>query len=200
MSAFLAFSRRIDALNERVGRSTYWLVLIAVLTSAGNAIVRKTLNMSSNALLEIQWYLFSAIFLLCAGYTFLKNDHVRIDVLAARLSPKLQNLIDVIGILFFLLPMAVLIIYMAWPIVMFSYHTGEVSANPGGLIRWPVKILLPLGLGLLALQGVSELIKRIGFLVGACPNPLAKHEGPSSEEELALEIMAHKDISGEELK
>jgi len=190
LSALLSFSRLIDAFSERVGRLTYWLVLIAVLISAGNAVVRKTLNMSSNAFLEIQWYLFSAIFLLCAGYTLLKNEHVRIDVIAGRLSPKGQNIIDVIGILFFLFPMAGLILWMSIPIVENAIITSEVSPNAGGLIRWPVKILLPIGFAFLILQAISELIKRVGFLMGACPNPLVKHSGPTAEEELAEAIRA----------
>lgn len=192
MSSLLRISRLIDWINERVGRSVMWLVLIAVVISAGNALVRKLFNTSSNALLEIQWYLFAAIFMLAAGYTFLRNEHVRIDVLTSRLSARGQNIIDVIGILFFLLPMAVLILWLSWPIVTTSLATGEMSQNPGGLIRWPVKMLLPLGLGLLVLQAVSELIKRIAFLAGRIEDPNSKPKGPTPEEQLAAAIAAAK--------
>lgn len=188
MSFLLNLSKLIDWINERVGRSVMWLILFAVVISAGNALVRKLFNTSSNALLEIQWYLFAAIFLLASGYTFLRNEHVRIDVITGRLSPKGQNVVDIIGILFFLLPMAVMILWLSWPIVMTSIHSGEMSANPGGLIRWPVKILLPIGFTFLVLQALSELIKRIAFLMGLIPNPLARHSGPSAEEELAAAI------------
>ena len=174
MSFLLRISRLIDWINERVGRSVMWLVLIAVLISAGNALVRKLFNTSSNALLEIQWYLFAAIFMLAAGYTFLRNEHVRIDILTSRLSPRVHNLVDIVGILFFLMPMAALILWLSWPIVMNSLQSGEMSQNSGGLIRWPVKMVLPIGLGLLLLQALSELIKRIAFVTGHGPNPLVR--------------------------
>ena len=174
MSFLLRISRLIDWINERVGRSVMWLVLIAVLISAGNALVRKLFNTSSNALLEIQWYLFAALFMLAAGYTFLRNEHVRIDILTSRLSPRVQNLVDIVGILFFLMPMAALILWLSWPIVMNSLQSGEMSQNSGGLIRWPVKMVLPIGLGLLLLQALSELIKRIAFVTGHGPNPLVR--------------------------
>jgi len=166
MRAALAFARLIDYVNERVGRAVAWLVLVAVLVSAGNALMRYAFSMSSNAWLEIQWYLFSAIFLLAAGWTLKRNAHVRIDVIAARLSPRAQAWLDILGGLFFLLPMAVLILYLSWPMFMQSYLGHEVSSDAGGLVRWPVKLLIPLGFGLLVLQGVSEIIKRVAFLSG----------------------------------
>ncbi len=190
MSLLLRLSRLIDWISERVGRYVGWLVLAAVLISGGNALIRKIFNVSSNAFLEIQWYLFAAIFLLAAGYTFLRNEHVRIDVISGRFSPKTQNFMDILGILFFMLPMACFVLYLSWPIVLNSIQSGEVSANPGGLIRWPVKILLPIGFGLLILQAVSELIKRAAFIMDLAPNPLVKHHGPSAEEELAAAIKA----------
>ncbi|MER2554128.1 MAG: TRAP transporter small permease subunit [Thauera sp.] len=193
MSFLLRMSRLIDWINERVGRSVMWLVLVAVVISAGNALVRKLFNTSSNALLEIQWYLFAAIFMLAAGYTFLRNEHVRIDVLTSRLSARGQNIVDVIGILFFLLPMAVLILWLSWPIVMNALHSGEMSQNSGGLIRWPVKMLLPLGLGLLVLQAFSELVKRIAFLTGYGPNPLQKKSAGAATEELVAAIKAQRE-------
>ena len=193
MSFLLRLSRLIDWINERVGRSVMWLVLIAVVISAGNALVRKLFNTSSNALLEIQWYLFAAIFMLAAGYTFLRNEHVRIDILTSRLSPRGQNIVDVIGILFFLLPMAVLILWLSWPIVVNSVQSGEMSQNPGGLIRWPVKMLLPAGLALLVLQAISELIKRVAFLTGHGPNPLRRKSSGAGTEDLVAAIKAQSD-------
>ena len=188
MQALLAVSRLIDALNERVGKAVYWLVLVAVLLSAGNAIVRKALNMSSNAWLEMQWYLFSAVFLLAAGYTLLRNEHVRIDVIAGRFSARTQTWIDVLGTVFFLLPMAVLFVYLSWPIFVRTYVQGEISTNAGGLLIWPARALVPVGFTLLALQGVSELIKRIAFLAGAAPDPVKRHDPHAAEKELAEEI------------
>ena len=167
MSVLLAFSRLVDAVNEVVGRTVAWLVLIAVLVSAGNAITRYALNIGSNAWLEVQWYLFSAVFLLAAGWTLKRNGHVRIDVLAARLSPRAQAWIDLAGTLLFLMPMAVLILYLSWPMFVQSYVGNEMSSDAGGLVRWPVKLLIPAGFGLLVLQGISEAIKRIAFLRAA---------------------------------
>jgi TRAP-type mannitol/chloroaromatic compound transport system permease small subunit len=157
----LQISRAIDALNRLVGRATYWLVLVAVIISSFNAISRKAFDMSSNAMLEIQWYLFAAIFLLCAGYTLLNNEHVRVDVLFGRLSRRGQLVVEIFGLLFFLAPMTLLVLVLSWAPFMNAFMSGEVSANAGGLIRWPVKLLIPVGFGLLALQGLSELIKNI---------------------------------------
>jgi TRAP-type mannitol/chloroaromatic compound transport system permease small subunit len=171
LRALLRLSRAIDWLNERIGRLVYWGVLIAVLVSAGNAVVRYTLDTSSNAWLEVQWYLFSAVFLLCAGYTLLHNEHVRIDVVATHLSRRTQLWIDLLGTACFLLPMAVVIGWLSWPLVADSYVRHEMSGDAGGLIRWPVKLLIPVGFALLALQGVSELVKRIAWLSGAAPDP-----------------------------
>lgn len=190
MSFLLSLSRLIDAINERIGRSVMWLVLIAVLISAANALVRKIFHTSSNAFLEIQWYLFGAIFLLSGGYTFLRNDHVRIDVISSRLGAKGRNIIDVVGIVLFLLPMAGLILWLSWTPFMMSFQSGEMSANAGGLTRWPARLLIPVGFSLLILQAVSELIKRIAFLMGRIPDPLERRDGPSAEEELAAAIKA----------
>ena len=156
-------------MTERLGRIAIWGVLIAVLVSAANATVRYALNASSNAWLEIQWYLFSAIFLLCAGYTLLHNEHVRIDVISSRLSGRTRAWIDVIGTVFFLLPMVVIIGWLAWPFFLDSLVRGETSPNAGGLVRWPVKLLIPVGFLLLGLQGGSELIKQIAYLRGPHP-------------------------------
>jgi len=181
----LRLSALIDALNERVGHLSYWLILLAVLVSAGNASVRYAFNMSSNAWLEIQWYLFSAVFLFCAGYTLLHNQHVRIDVISGRMSRRARAWIDVLGTLFFLLPMAIAIMWMSWPVFVDAYQRNEVSTNAGGLIVWPGRLMLPVGFFLLILQGISELIKRVAFLRGLIPDPTEKHEGPSAEEQLA---------------
>ncbi len=188
MQMLLRISALIDRLNEQVGKLVYWLVLAAVLISAGNAIVRKVFNASSNAYLELQWYLFSAVFLFCAGYTLLKNEHVRIDVIAGRLSRRAQAWIDVFGTLLFLLPMALAFIWLSWPVFVRTYVHGEISTNAGGLLIWPARLLVPIGFSLLALQGVSELVKRIAFLRGLGPDPLEKSGGLSAEEQLAEEI------------
>jgi len=188
MEVLLRVSRFIDALNERVGRTVYWLILAAVLVSAGNALIRKIFNVSSNAYLEMQWYLFSAVFLLSAGYTLLRNEHVRIDVIAGRFSRRTQAWIDIFGTVFFLLPMAAIFIYLSWPAFVRTWVENEVSPSAGGLVLWPARLLVPIGFTLLALQGASELIKRIGFLRGAAPDPLDKMHGHSAEEELAEEI------------
>lgn len=192
MNAMLKLAYGIDALSERVGKAAIWLVLIVVVVSAGNAVTRYAVNWSSNALLEVQWYLFSAIFLLCAGYVLLKNEHIRIDVIAGHLSPRTQNWIDVFGILIFMMPMVLLTLYLSWEVFMNTWQTQEGSPNPGGLVRWPVRLLMPAGFFLLTLQGISELIKRIAFLTGNGPNPLAKSTGPTAEEELAEAIKKHQ--------
>ena len=166
MNALLTLAGLIDALTERVGRIAIWLVLIATLISAGNALARYALGESSNAWLEIQWYLFGAMFLLTAGYTLKHNGHVRIDIFYTRLGTRGQAWIDLIGGLFFLLPMAVLLTWLAWPIFLDAWLTHEMSPDAGGLVRWPVKLLLPAGFALLALQGVAEVIKRLGVLSG----------------------------------
>ncbi len=185
MKTLLRLSGLIDALNERVGRLSYWLILVMVLVSAGNASVRYAFDRSSNAWLEIQWYLFSAVFLLGAGYTLLHNQHVRIDVISGRLSKRARAWIDVLGTLFFLLPMAIAIMWMSWPVFVQSYQLHEESSNAGGLIVWPARLMVPVGFVLLVLQGISELIKRVAFLRGLIPDPSEKNEGPSLEEQLA---------------
>lgn len=194
MNVLLALSRAIDAFTERVGRLVYWLVLIVVLISAANATVRKLFDYSSNAYLEIQWYLFSVIFLFGAGYTLLRNEHVRIDIIQGRLSPRAQNWIDVFGIVIFLMPMSIIIMWLSWPLFTDALARHEVSSNAGGLVIWPARLMLPVGFALLILQGVSELIKRIGFLTGRIPDPLAKHHGKSAEEELAGEMARERGV------
>jgi TRAP-type mannitol/chloroaromatic compound transport system permease small subunit len=231
VNGLLAFSRAVDALNERVGKAMTWLILIVVIISAGNAVVRYAIDYSNNGLLVIQWYLFSAVFLLmsgyvlkrnehiridilagrtsartqnwidvfgfvvfllCAGYVLEKNEHIRIDVIFGRFSPRTQNWIDVFGFLAFFLPMVGLTLWLSWPVFMNAWTSGEMSANPGVLVRWPVRLLLPVGFLLLLLQGLSELVKRVAFLSDRGPNALDKRKGPSAEEELAAEIKKHQ--------
>jgi TRAP-type mannitol/chloroaromatic compound transport system permease small subunit len=196
MQPLLKLSGIIDNINLRLGKATTWLILIVVVISAGNAVMRYAINWSSNGLLEIQWYLFSAIFLLCSGYVLLNNEHIRIDVITGRLSPRAQNWIDVFGILVFLLPMAMITLYLSWPVFINAWDSGEGSPNPGGLIRWPVRLLMPVGFLLLTLQGFSELIKRVAFLAGQGPNSLDKVKGPTAEEELA-EIIRKRQVAPE---
>lgn len=174
MNFLLKISKAIDALMTVVGKFVTWLTLLVVIISAGNAIVRKVMNESSNAWLEIQWYLFGAIFLLAAGYTFMKNEHVRVDILNQRFSPKVQIIIELLGVAFFLLPASLLIVYLSIPFVELSYTTQELSSNAGGLIRWPIKLIIPIGFALLALSGISHFIKCLAFLCGKGPNPLLR--------------------------
>jgi TRAP-type mannitol/chloroaromatic compound transport system permease small subunit len=197
VNALLGVSRVIDALSERIGRVIAWLVLVTVLISAANATVRKLFDYSSNSYLEIQWYLFSAIFLLGAGYTLLRGEHVRIDIISSRLSPRARNWIDVVGIVLFLLPMSIIVMWLSWPLLEDSYVRHEVSSNAGGLIIWPARLLVPVGFFLLILQALSELIKRCAFLAGRIPDPLEKHAGKSAEEELAEEIARQRAVDDE---
>ena len=170
----LKMCRLIDAANDRIGRTAYWLVLVAAIISSGNAVVRYLLNTSSNAWLEIQWYLFSCIVLLCAGYALLHNEHVRIDLLSGRMSGRVRAWIDILAGLFFLLPICLIIGILSWPMFINSYVRHEVSGDAGGLLRWPVKLLIPLGFFLLAAQGVSEIVKRVAFLAGLSPDPAGR--------------------------
>ncbi len=169
MKSLLALSRAIDALNERIGRAAMWLVLAATLISSGNAVMRYGFDRSSNAWLEIQWYLFALIFLLGAGYTLKHNGHVRIDILYGRFSPRLQAWVDLFGGLLFLLPLCGLLVWMGWDGFAASWAVSETSPDAGGLLRWPIKFAIPLGFALLWLQGVAEIIKRAAFLSGHAP-------------------------------
>jgi TRAP-type mannitol/chloroaromatic compound transport system permease small subunit len=174
----LGIARTIDAVNECIGRAVLWLVLAVTLISAANALMRYGFGMSSNAWLEIQWYLFGAIFLLAAGYTLKHNGHVRVDVLYGRWPPRARAWIDLLGTALFLLPLCVLMVWLSWHGFIESFQRGELSSDAGGLIRWPVRLLIPLGFALLGLQGVSELIKRVAFLRGQGELP---HEPPMEE-------------------
>jgi TRAP-type mannitol/chloroaromatic compound transport system permease small subunit len=182
MKALIAISRAIDTVNERVGRLVYWCVLIMVLVSAANATSRYALNIASNAWLELQWYLFAAVFLLCAGYTLLHNEHIRIDILTARLPRRTQIWIDILGTVIFMLPVTGYILWLSWPVFMNAWTSGETSMNAGGLVRWPVRMLVPAGFFLLTAQGISELIKRVAYLRGLIPDPVEKHADPALEQ------------------
>lgn len=187
MTALLSLSRVIDAINDRIGRLLMWFVLAATLISAINALVRKIFGTSSNAWLEVQWYLFAAVFLLGGGYAFLRNAHVRIDFLSTRFSARTRNWVDIVGILVFLLPLCLLMVYEGWPVFERAWVSGEMSANAGGLIRWPVYGLIPLGFALLMAQGLSEIVKRWAFLAGRGPDVLAI-EAPDETQELLKEL------------
>ena len=189
MAPLLAASRHIDRFNEAIGKSMRWLVLAAVLISAGNAIVRKVFSIGSNSLLEIQWYLFAAVFMLGGGYAFLRNVHVRIDFVSSKLSKRTNTIIDILGIVIFLIPLCLILINLSWPLFVSTWTSGEMSSNAGGLIRWPVMMLIPLGFGLLLLQAFSELTKRFAFLKGLIPEPFSV-EGTKSDEEILAEELA----------
>ena len=166
MNALLAFSRVIDAMNERLSYIANWLVLLSCLISAGNAFSRYAFGLSSNAWLEIQWYMFAALVMLGTSYTLKRNEHVRVDIVFSNISTRRQIGVDIFGAIFFLLPATLIMAYLSWPIFHNSWVEHEISANAGGLIRWPVKIFIPLGFALLSLQGISELIKRCAMLSG----------------------------------
>jgi len=185
MHALLKFSSAVDWLNRQVGKYAIWLILAATAISAINAIVRKVFNTSSNAYLEVQWYLFAWSFLIAAGFTLLNREHVRIDVVNSRLSKRTQMWIDIVGFALFLSPLCLLVLYYTVPMTIQQFQSGEMSGNPGGLVRWPVWLALPVGFSLLLLQGWSELIKRIAFLMGHAPDPTLKAGEKSAEEELA---------------
>jgi len=167
VNALLALSRAIDAMNERLGRLANWMVLIACLISAGNAMVRYAFDMSSNAWLEVQWYLFAGIVMLGASYTLQLNEHVRVDILYTHLSERGKEWLDLLGAILFLIPSTLIIAWLSWPFFHESWTIQEMSTNAGGLLRWPVKILIPIGFVLLALQALSEMIKRAAALKGA---------------------------------
>lgn len=186
MAPLLALSRLIDTISTWVGKFTMWLILATTLISAGNALVRKIFNNSSNGLLEIQWYLFAAVFMLGASYGFLKNSHVRIDFISSKLSARARNWIDIVGIVGVLFPFCVVVVSLGWPFFMQAFTSGEMSQNAGGLIRWPAYLMIPVGFALLLMQGVSELIKRIAFLTGAGPDSL-DHDANKSDEQKHLE-------------
>ncbi len=189
MQALLKFSKMVDWLNSQIGKYVIWLILASTIISGVNAVVRKAFNVGSNAFLEVQWYLFAASFLLAAGYTLLNGEHVKIDVVSSKLSKRAQMWIDVIGFTVFLTPVCGAILWYGVPFFLKGFYSGEMSTNAGGLIRWPVYLMIPLGFGLLLLQGWSELIKRLAFLQGLIEDPTAKKVEKTAEEELAEAIL-----------
>ncbi len=190
MQALLKLSGAIDALNEAIGKLVMWLILAAVVISAGNAIMRKAFDIGSNAYLEIQWYLFAAVFMLGSGYVFLRNGHVRIDFISSKLSKRTNAIIDAVGIVVFVIPLCLILMNLGWPVFERAWTSGEMSSNAGGLIRWPVMLLIPLGFLILMLQSVSELIKRVAFLTGARDEPFSVVDEKSAEERLIEELAA----------
>lgn len=176
MSAALKLSQAIDSINSWIGRNIAWLIFVAVLVSAGNAVLRKAFSISSNAWLELQWYLFGAVFMLAAAWTLKKNEHVRIDVVSSNLSNRTRTWIDLICHILFLMPFALLMVWLSWPFFLLSWQSGEMSMNAGGLIVWPAKLVILLGFVLFAAQGVSEIIKKIAMLHGDIPEPTETEE------------------------
>ncbi len=185
MNMLLALSRAIDAINVRIGKSVAWLIVVAVLVSAINAVIRKVFDSSSNSWLELQWVLFAAVFLCCAPWTLIDNEHIRIDILNARLSRRARNSIDLFGGLFFLLPFTLVMLVTSWPFFIASYSINEQSLNAGGLPQWPAKLLVPVGFLLLFVQAISEIIKRIAIMMGRIEDP---HDGASSHAVLEAEV------------
>ncbi len=194
MGGLLKISGLVDTLNEWIGKLIMWLILAAVLISTGNAVMRKAFDIGSNAYLEIQWYLFAAVFMLGSGYVFLKNAHVRIDFISTKLSKRTNTIIDILGIVLFTIPLSIILINLSWPVFERAWTSGEMSQNAGGLIRWPVMLLIPLGFSLLALQAASELIKRVAFLTGHRAEPFSVEKEKSDEELLAEELAAKAGI------
>ncbi len=193
MPFLLSVSRVIDAISLGLGKLIMWLILGATVISSVNAVLRKAFNVGSNSALEIQWYLFAGVFMLGVGYVMLKNDHVRIDFISGRFSKRTNAIIDAIGIVVFTIPLAIIMIDLAWPYFMRAYDSGEMSQNAGGLIRWPAIMLIPVGFGVLLMQAISELIKRIGFLTGHRDQPFSVEHDKTNEELLAEEMAAEEE-------
>ncbi|HHG90983.1 MAG TPA: TRAP transporter small permease subunit [Devosia sp.] len=188
MKVLLAISRAIDAVSAFVGKAAAWLVLVAVLISAGNAVIRKTFDISSNAWLELQWYLYGTVFLLAAAYTLQKNEHVRIDFVSNMLSKRARDWVDLFGYIFFLLPFTILIVYLSFPWFIRSFLSGEFSANAGGLLLWPAKIMVVLGFSLLTAQGISEIIKRWAVIRGDIDDPNEEKDIPPMVQEMLVDV------------
>lgn len=187
MGSLLALSRVIDAINDRIGKAVSWLILLAIIVSTGNAIVRKVFNVSSNGWLELQWYLFGGAFMLAAAYTLKQNEHIRIDILYGALPRRKQHWIDLFGHIFFLMPMTILMIWLLVPYTLNSIRTGEMSSNSGGLILWPAKAILLAGFVLLFIQGISEIIKKIAVMRGLIEDPFPETEGHAAVQAMKAE-------------
>ncbi|ARQ01095.1 TRAP transporter small permease subunit [Pseudorhodoplanes sinuspersici] len=190
MQALLAVSRAIDAVNSRLGKWVSWLIVVVVIVSAGNATVRKLFDTSSNAWLELQWVMFSIIFLICSPWTLMSNEHIRIDIINSMFSKTTRNVIDVVGHVVFLLPLTIVMIVTGWPFFIASYSINEQSMNAGGLPQWPAKSLIVIGFTLLFFQGISELIKRIAVMRGLIPEPydLSLNSAETEAERLLADV------------
>ncbi len=199
MGALLRLSGAIDKFNEVIGKLVMWLVLAAVFISAANAVLRKAFNIGSNAWLEIQWYLFAAVFMLGVGYVMLRNAHVRIDFISSKLSKRTNAIIDALGLVVFTIPLSIIMIDLGWPLFYRAWVSGEMSQNAGGLIRWPVLMLIPLGFGILLMTAISELIKRVAFLRGLRDEPFSGEAGKSEQDELAEALAAEAEKHEREL-
>lgn len=197
MQGLIALSRGIDRVNTIIGRNAAWLILLAIFVSAINAVIRKVFSISSNAWLELQWYLYGGAFLLAAAYTLLENEHIRIDILYGGRSRRTQHWIDLLGHVFFLMPFVLVTLWFVWPWLMRSINSGEMSMNAGGLILWPAKALLFAGFVLLFFQGISEIIKKIAVMRGLIPDPhpeTGHHAPPEVDENLkAMTGFAYED-------
>jgi TRAP-type mannitol/chloroaromatic compound transport system permease small subunit len=192
VTALLGLSRVIDSINERLGKVAAWAIVVAILVSAINAIIRRIFGVSSNAWLELQWYLFGAVFMLCAAWTLKANEHIRIDILSNKLTKRGRDTIDLIGHLFFLFPFVALMLYLAFPYFIGSYRSGEVSSNAGGLLIWPAKGLILLGFISLGFQWLSELIKRVAIMNGKLvdEHDTAGHNAVEAEAERLIAELA----------
>jgi TRAP-type mannitol/chloroaromatic compound transport system permease small subunit len=178
MSGLLQISALIDRFNTKMGKLLAWLILVAVIVSTVNAVIRKLFNSSSNAWLEVQWYLFGAVFLGCAAWTLLSNEHIRIDIISSKMSQRYRNTVDLIGHALFLIPLCLVMLYYGIPFFYASFRIGELSTNAGGLIQWPAKLMIPIGFAMLLAQGISEFIKRLAVVKGLIPDPYGKKTGP----------------------
>ncbi|MBZ6076888.1 TRAP transporter small permease subunit [Microvirga puerhi] len=193
MTAFLKLSQAIDSLNERLGKTVAWAIVVAIVVSAVNAIIRRVFGVSSNAWLELQWYLFGAVFMLCAPWTLKVNEHIRIDIVSNALSKRQRDWVDLFGHVFFLMPFVAIMLYLSVPYFSRSFQSGEVSSNAGGLLIWPAKGLILLGFTFLFLQWLSELIKRIAIMRGDLADEEAGHSAEAEAERLLTELGTAQD-------
>lgn len=194
----LVLSRGIDTMNTAIGRSVAWLILIAILVSAINAVIRKVFDVSSNSWLELQWVLFGAVFLLCSPWTLIANEHIRIDIVNSLFSRRLRNYVEIVGHVVFLLPFTVVLLITSIPFASLSYRINEQSLNAGGLPQWPAKILVPLGFALLLLQGISELSKRVAMMRGKIEDTGlggGHHEAAEAEAKRLLDATAAEEAA-----
>lgn len=201
MAALLRLSQSIDKLNEWIGKIAAWAIFVAIIVSALNALSRKLFGLSSNAWLELQWYLFGAVFMLCASWTLAANEHIRIDIVSSRLSQRGRNIVEMIGHFFFLLPFALVMTLLSWPFFILSFQNGEVSSSAGGLIIWPAKLMILAGFALLLVQWLSEVIKRVAVIQGLIPEPHGGgHQAAAEAETERLLALAKEEAAAIEKK